>query len=181
MIEYPAQMTPEQAARNRRVIVWVAVIFVLVCISVSVWGFTVTRASRERARQTDAALRSVAWSILCYASSNNGAFPVSDAGIEVTTAGLAPAAGKPWPSSLDSAMGGLPPMALGTARNMIGISWGATADVVPNLNTKGLPSTFGTVETVNGWMAEYAKEKIRERAPGGASAPESNSAPGGGK
>jgi hypothetical protein len=72
-------------------------------------------------------------------------------------------------------------MALGTARNMIGISWGATADVVPNLNTKGLPSTFGTVETVNGWMAEYAKEKIRERAPGGVSVPESNSAPGGGK
>jgi hypothetical protein len=78
-------------------------------------------------------------------------------------------------------MGGLPPIALGTAQAMIGISWGATSDVVPNLNTKGLPSTFGTVDTVNGWMAEFAKAKIRERAPAGASAPESNSAPRGEK
>ena len=181
MNEYPPQMTPEQAARNRRVIVWVAVIFVLVCISVSVWGFMVTRTSRERAKQTDAALRSVAWSILCYASSNNGAFPTSDKAIEVSTAGVAPPTGKPWPSSYESAMGGLPPIALGTAQAMIGISWGATADVVPNLNTKGLPSTFGTVDTVNGWMAEFAKDKIRERAPAGATAPESNSAPRGEK
>ncbi|MEI6475639.1 MAG: hypothetical protein WCO75_09620 [Planctomycetota bacterium] len=182
MTEYPPQMTPEQAARNRRVILWVAVVFVLVCISVSVWGFTVTRASRERAKQTDSALRSVAWSILCYASSNNGAFPVSDAAIAVSTAGIAPPAGKPWPSSLDSAMGGLPPIAIVTAREMIGITWGATSDVVPNLNTKGLPSTFGTVETVNGWMAEYARENIRERGPKESesfvpSAPASNSAP----
>ncbi|MCX5639307.1 MAG: hypothetical protein NT059_00615 [Planctomycetota bacterium] len=182
MTEYPPQMTPEQAARNRRVILWVAVVFVLVCISVSVWGFTVTRASRERAKQTDSALRSVAWSILCYASSNDGAFPVADGAIAISTAGMAPPAGKPWPSSLDSAMGGLPPMAIGTAREIIGITWGATSDVVPNLNTKGLPSTFGTVETVNGWMAEYAREKIRERGQKESgsfvpSVPASNSAP----
>ena len=42
-----APLSPEQAARNRRIIVAIAVVFVLMSVSVFVWGMTIVRASRE--------------------------------------------------------------------------------------------------------------------------------------
>ena len=157
----PPPMTPELAARNRRVIVAVAVAFVLVSVGVSVWGYTVTRATRDRAVRTDAALRSVAWAVLCYASASGGAFPTSDGDLAAVPEGAAPAAGRPWPSSLESAMGGLPPMPLAEALGLVGVTWGAAAEVAPSLNTKGNPSSFGAVDAVNGWFAEYARDRAR--------------------
>lgn len=158
-------MTPEIAARNRRIIVAVAVAFVLVSVSVSVWGYTVTRATRDRAVRTDAALRSVAWAILCYAAANHGAFPTSDAAIAAVPADAAPPAGRPWPSSLESAMGGLRPVPPDEALLLVGVTWGAAPEVAPSLNTKGNPSSFGAVDAVNGWFAEYARDRARQ--PGG--------------
>jgi hypothetical protein len=43
----------------------------------------------------------------------------------------------------------------------IGITWGSGPDVAPNLNTNGKSSTRGTVDTVNGWIAEYARARAR--------------------
>ena len=160
MTEQRAPLTPEQAARNRRIIVVVAAVFVSVCIGVSVWGRMVVKESQQQAAVTDAALRSAAWSLLCYASSNGGAFPTSAAPLAAPAASLPPA-GKPWPSTQDAAMAGLPFVAFADAAATVGVTWGATPDVVPNLNTKGKPSTKGTVDAVNGWLAEYARDRMR--------------------
>ncbi|MBU6209867.1 MAG: hypothetical protein KGR22_08160 [Planctomycetes bacterium] len=155
-----APLSPEQAARNRRIIVAIAVVFVLMSVSVFVWGMTIVRASRDKARGTDAALRSVAWAVLCYASGNGGAFPTSDAALAAAPE-AGPPSGKPWPSTRDAAMGGLEPVALPEALRTVGITWGATPDVVPNINTKGNPSSKGMVDAVNGWLAEYARDRMR--------------------
>ena len=162
----PEPMTPELAARNRRIILVVAAVFVAMCVAIIIWSRVVTQESRAQARVTDAALRSVAWSILCYASSNGGAFPTSDAALMAGAAAAAsmPPAGKPWPSTQESALGGLAATPLAEAVKTVGITWGATPDVVPNLNTKGSPSTFGTEEAVNGWFAEYARDRMRSGA-----------------
>lgn len=159
-----APMTPEQAARNRRIIVLVAVVFVATCIGVTVWARVVVKGAQAEARVTDSALRSAAWAILCYANANDGAFPTSDAMLRAGGAGTAPDSGKPWPSTVDAAMGGLPAMEPADALARVGITWGATPEVAPNLNSKGKPTTFGTVEAVNGWLAEYAREKTRSDA-----------------
>ena len=85
----PEPMTPELAARNRRIILVVAAVFVAMCVAIIIWSRVVTQESRAQARVTDAALRSVAWSILCYASSNDGAFPTSDAALMAGSAAAA--------------------------------------------------------------------------------------------
>jgi hypothetical protein len=159
-----APLSPEQAARNRRIIVAIAAVFVLMSVSVFVWGMTIVRASRERAREADAALRSVAWAVLCYAHANGGAFPVADAALLAApeaAPGAGPPSGKPWPSTRDAALGGLPPVPVADALRTVGVTWGATPDVVPNINAKGSPTSFGTVEAVNGWLAEYARDRMR--------------------
>ncbi len=173
MIADPTRpLTQAEAARNRRVIVAIAVVFVIVSVAVFAWGLTVTQASRDKARRTDAALRTVAWALLCHAQANGGTFPIADGGLVEPAAGATLAAGKPWPSTRESALGGLEPVDLSDAREVVGITWGTTPDVVPNLNTKGNPSGKGTEAAVNGWLAEYARD--RARAP---SAPERSSTP----
>jgi hypothetical protein len=58
---------------------------------------------------------------------------------------------------------------------VVGITWGTTPDVVPNLNTKGNPSGKGTEAAVNGWLAEYARDRVRGGSP--AAAPERSKTP----
>jgi hypothetical protein len=162
MIADPTRpLSADEARRNRRIIVAIAVVFVLVSVSVFVWGLTVTRTSREAARETDAALRSVAWAVLCYAGQNGGQFPTSDAQLRAAAASPGPAAGKPWPSTLDAAMGGLEAIPAADALGKVGVTWGSSPEVAPDLNTGGRPSSFGTVDAVNGWLAEYARDRVR--------------------
>ena len=71
-------MTQQQIARNRRIIVLVAVVFVASSVGILLWAMNVVGSQRDRARGTDAALRSVAWAVLSYAAANDGAFPTSD-------------------------------------------------------------------------------------------------------
>lgn len=157
-----APMTPEQAARNRRIIVLVAAVFVATCIGVTVWARMVVKGAQAEARVTDSALRSAAWAILCYAQANDGAFPTSDAALVAGVPGTAPPGGKNWPSTVDNALGGLPAMDASEAVKRIGITWGGTADVVPNINSKGRPTTFGTVEAVNAWLTEFNRDRMRD-------------------
>ena len=179
MIADPTRpLSAEEATRNRRVIVAIAVVFVIVSVAVFAWGLTVTQASRDSARRTDAALRSVAWALLCHAQASGGAFPTADGVLVEPAPGTTLAAGKPWPSTRESALGGLQAMALADAREVVGITWGTTPDVVPNLNTKGNPSGKGTEAAVNGWLAEYARDRVRGgSAPAVPSAPERSSTP----
>ena len=157
-------MTQQQIARNRRIIVLVAVVFVASSVGILLWAMNVVGSQRDRARGTDAALRSVAWAVLSYAAANDGAFPTSDLALAGTgaDAGAAPPAGKPWPSSRESAMAGLPPVPVDEALRTVGVTWGVSPDVVPNLNSKGNPVSYGTVDAVNGWLAEYARDRMRD-------------------
>ena len=157
-------MTQQQIARNRRIIVLVAVVFVASSVGILLWAMNVVGSQRDRARGTDAALRSVAWAVLSYAAANDGAFPTSDLALAGAgaDAGAAPPAGKPWPSSRESAMAGLPPVPVDEALRTVGVTWGVSPDVVPNLNSKGNPVSFGTVDAVNGWLAEYARDRMRD-------------------
>ncbi|MBU3684192.1 MAG: hypothetical protein FGM39_09325 [Phycisphaerales bacterium] len=165
MIADPTRpLSADQARRNRRVIVAIAVVFVITSVAVFVWGLTVTQAARGKARDTDAALRTVAWAVLCYASANDGAFPVRDEQVALLDAATGPPTGGQWPSTRESALGGLAPMATRDAVSAIGITWGSGPDVAPNLNTNGKSSTRGTVDTVNGWIAEYARARARGEA-----------------
>ena len=176
MIADPTRpLSAEEAVRNRRIIVAIAVVFVIVSVAVFAWGLTVTQASRDTAKRTDAALRSVAWALLCHAQVNGGMFPITDGGLAEPAAGATLAAGKPWPSTRESALGGLEPVALADARQVVGITWGTTPDVVPNLNTKGNPSGKGTEAAVNGWLAEFARDRVRGGSP--AAAPERSKTP----
>ena len=179
MIADPTRpLSAEEATRNRRIIVAIAVVFVIVSVAVFAWGLTVTQASRDTAKRTDAALRSVAWALLCHAQANGGMFPTTDGGLAEPAAGATLAAGKPWPSTRESALGGLEPVALADARQVVGITWGTTPDVVPNLNTKGNPSGKGTEAAVNGWLAEFARDRVRGGTPAAApAAPERSKTP----
>jgi hypothetical protein len=178
MIADPTRpLSAEEATRNRRIIVAIAVVFVIVSVAVFAWGLTVTQASRDTAKRTDAALRSVAWALLCHAQANGGMFPITDGGLAEPAAGATLAAGKPWPSTRESALGGLEPVALADARQVVGITWGTTPDVVPNLNTKGNPSGKGTEAAVNGWLAEYARDRVRTGSPASPTAPQRSTAP----
>ena len=108
MIADPTRpLSAEEAVRNRRIIVAIAVVFVIVSVAVFAWGLTVTQASRDTAKRTDAALRSVAWALLCHAQANGGMFPITDGGLAEPAAGATLAAGKPWPSTREAALGGL--------------------------------------------------------------------------
>ena len=51
----PEPMTPELAARNRRIILVVAAVFVAMCVAIIIWSRVVTQESRAQARVTDAA------------------------------------------------------------------------------------------------------------------------------
>jgi hypothetical protein len=162
MIADPTRpLSPEQARRNRRVIVAIAVVFVISSVAVFAWGLTVTQKARDKARDTDSALRTVAWAVLCYASAHDGAFPVRDEQVASIDAEAGPPAGGQWPSTRESALGGLAPMPTRDAVAAIGITWGSGPDVAPNLNTNGRSSTRGTVDAVNGWIAEYARARAR--------------------
>ncbi len=161
-------MTPERAARNRRVIGVLAVLFVISCVAVFFWGFTVTAATRARAATTDAALRSMAWSILCYAGANGGVFPTGDAALEGVDARQGPLPTTGWPASREQAMEGkeyLAPAECGA----VGVTWPSGGPnpgfAAPMLNCKGNPSGFGTLDAVNAWLAEYARSRVAAKAP----------------
>jgi hypothetical protein len=156
-------VTPEMAAHNRRVILAVGIAFVVVSVAVFAWGLGVVEQTRARARAADQALRSMGWSILCHAAAHGGAFPTGDAALEGVDPSKGPLPAKGWPASRAEAMDGmewLPPAQCGA----IGVTWpsgGANPGfAAPQLVGKGSPSGFGTIETVNGWLAAYAQSRV---------------------
>ncbi len=148
----PEPMTPELAARNRRIILSIAVVFVITSIAVFAWGLGIVGKTRGRARAMDA-------------EANGGTFPTGEAALAGfdAAAAKAPAAGEGWPATREAAMDGLdwlPPAQCGG----VGATWpsgGANPGfAAPQLNSKGEPSGFGTLDTVNGWMAAYARARV---------------------
>ena len=159
----PLPPTPEQAARNRKIILVLAVAFAAVSTMVAVWGAMVTGQVRERAHATDAQLRSLGWTILCYAAANGGVFPTGEQALAQTDPTRGPAAGAGWPADRDAAMAGLaylPPAQCGS----VGVTWASGGAhpgfTAPALNANGMPSGLGTLDEVNGWLEAFARSRV---------------------
>lgn len=158
-----APMDPEQAARNRRIILAVGISFILVSLTVLVWGFFVTARQREVARSTDRALRSAAWTILCYAQQHEGQFPtdarqLDGVSVEAPTGGLA-TPGHDWPISLQQAMGGEEYVPFARAKELVSVTWPPHGGLAPVLGVRSNLSGRGTVEMVNQWITAFAQRR----------------------
>jgi hypothetical protein len=159
-----APLTPEQAAHNRKVIRVVAVVFVAVSLAVTVWGFMLVAQQREMASRTDRALRSTAWTILCYAAEHNGTFPTAaDQLAGVNTRQTFPQ-GKGWPPDSDTAVAEPPFMEMEEAGTLVTVTWPPHGNLAPVVGVKTNVSGIGTQQLVNSWLAEFAHAKVVDGA-----------------
>lgn len=161
----PRPPTPEEAARNRRIIRAVAVLFVAVSLFVFAWGYVVTAGTRERAQATDVALRSVGWAILGYAAQHEGRFPSKAAEFEAAAKGGQPAsvpAGEGWPSTQAAALEGSPAMDVAAAMGSVAVTWDPNGQLPPVLSVTSGVSGLGTVEMVNGWLTQFSQARSRQ-------------------
>jgi hypothetical protein len=159
-----APLDPAEAARNRRIIRTVAVVFVAVSLFVLFWGLWVVQGTRERAAESDAALRSMAWAILCYADRHEGAFPTGATALEqVDTSGTLPD-GVGWPRTQAAALEGKPGLSTQAAEALVDVVWPPRGDLPPVLVPRNGVSGFGTLELVNSWLREYAQFRAGNKA-----------------
>ena len=151
--------------------------FIVLAVGTFTWGFVVVEKVRVRAKETDGALRSVAWACLCYAQQNaqqkeSLLWPDSEATLiaaanawncqQIDSPTLA------WPQSVESAMDGTKaPANLTIALTMAGVKFSNDPQACPHLTAMGNPSGLDTLEVVNGWLTEYAKAQflISQSAP----------------
>ncbi len=149
--------------------------FIVLAVGTFTWGFFVVEKVRARAKETDGALRAVAWACLCYAQQNgqqsgqqsgqkqaSHLWPDSEATlITATSAGNCEKIDSPnsaWPATREAAMAGsTAPATLPLALGMAGVEFSKDPQACPHLTAKGNPSGLDTLEVVNGWLIEYAK------------------------
>lgn len=153
-------MDPQQAARNRRVIISISVAFVMVSLFVLVWGMFVTSGVRAQAAQADRALRSVGWAVLAYAQQHHGAFPTSDAALASADLGVTLPEGQGWPRTQQVALEGAAPMPLQEATGLLTVTWAPTSNLAPALAANGMATGIGTVDMVNEWIKSFARAQI---------------------
>jgi hypothetical protein len=155
-----APLDPAQAAHNRRVIVVVASIFVVVSLAVLVGGFFLVAGQRDMAQRTDRALRSTAWSILCYAAQHGGEFPTSQAQMDAARIQEPPEPGLGWPPNVQVAMLGEPFMPSAESAGLVAVTWPPHGNLAPVIGVRTNVSGIGTVELVNSWLREFAHTRI---------------------
>lgn len=138
--------------------------FIAVAIGTFVFGFFVVDKVRQRAKQTDGALRWTAWACLSYAQAA-GAWPSSQdallAAREAWTNDRLPVTDAPWPATREIAMAGMvaPPTAA-DAMEIAGLEFSGDPRDSPRINARGNPSGLDTLEVVNGWLTAYAKAQV---------------------
>lgn len=159
-----APLTPEQAAHNRKVIRLVAVVFVVVSLAVTVWGFMLVAQQRELASRTDRALRSTAWAVLCYAAEHDGVFPTSAEQLAGVNTKQKFPAGKAWPADVDVAIAEPPFMEMEEAAGLVTVTWPPHGNLAPVIGVKTNVSGFGTPQLVNSWLSEFAHAKVVDGA-----------------
>lgn len=163
-----APLDPAEAARNRKIIRSLAIIFVVVSLFVFFWGMFVVQGTRDRAQKSDAALRSMAWTVLCYASQNDGAFPTGAGALAAARAGEAIVDGLGWPSTQAAALEGGAFVPLVEAEEIVAVTWPPNHELPPVFSVKNGVSGFGTLDLANGWLKAFAK--ARGEAPSAAPA-----------
>lgn len=134
-------------------------IFAVLAAMSLVGGYLVVRESRARALKVDAALRVVAWGLLCYAHEER-AWPASAESLDAWAAGRmccvsAGVAGDDgWPRAAPEDCSQL---SVQKALAAVTVSIDPAGEGPPKLSGGGKPSSVGTLETVNGWIAARAK------------------------
>ncbi len=154
----------QQFPGSKRAAKFLFTAFLLTAVAAFIWGFFVANKVRARAKQTDCALRSIAWACLCYVQQGDRSWPDSEASL------LGPGASQdgswtcesiavqsePWPSTREAAMAGLaPPATLTEALKMGGLEFSKNSSDAPHVNARGNPSGLDTLTTVNAWLTSY--------------------------
>ncbi len=163
MSDGPALPTPEEAARSRRIVVGFLAFFVIAAIGTTIFGFQVVARVKATARESDAALRSVAWSLLVAADS--GGFPASEASLgadpeAVRLDGVLARDPSGWPVTRAEATADEVEMPLAQALKIVEVSWPPEPDLPPVLSVGGRPSGLvedgPTIDHVNRWLRAAA-------------------------
>lgn len=156
--------------------------FVLSGIGVTIFGFQVVARVKATARESDAALRTVAWSLISAADAG-GAFPTDsevlatsvlagERGPEDPLDGPLALETSDWPTTRQAAMAEFTPMPLGEALEIVEVAWPPTPDLPPVLSVGGRPSGLvadgPTIDHVNRWIRAAA---ARLANPAGEAAP----------
>ena len=140
--------------------------FIVLAVGTFTWGFFVAEKVRARAKETDGALRSVAWACLCYAQQKEShLWPDSEATLIAATSAWncekIDSPNSPWPATREAAMAGTTaPASLTLALGMAGVQFSSDPQACPHLTAMGNPSGLDTLEVVNGWLTEYAKAQF---------------------
>lgn len=167
---------PQQALRNRRLLILFIAFFVVSSIGVTIYGFYVVDRVKTQAKRSDVALRLRAWSILSVADAT-GAFPVDaeqadqrldqasfdgvlSAAVETDDSGDFSLAGTGIPTTLVEALSGSMPERFVMNSDVVGeiveVSWDPEGRLPPALSVSGRPSGLvaggTTLELVNSWL-----------------------------
>jgi hypothetical protein len=165
----PPPPTPEEAARSRRIVIGFLVVFVIAAIGTTIFGFQVVARVKASARESDAALRTVAWSLLVAA--DRGGFPNSREALEADSdvARLDGVLGREpadWPVSRAEAIADTADPGLSRALEIVEVSWPPEPDLPPVLSVGGRPSGLvedgPTIDHVNRWLRAAAARLASE-------------------
>ena len=138
---------------------WTIVALALVpVVGMTIFAWNMVDGVRANAAETDARLRTLAWSCLAYADAFGG-YPMSEAELRAFTVPDALAtAGDGYPGTRAAA--GATHVALDPILESIEVEWPMARDVQPILRSRGLPTLKGTAPTVGQWLYAMA-ERVR--------------------
>jgi hypothetical protein len=172
VIDEPVPPTPEEAARSRRIVLGFLAFFVIAAIGTTYFGFQVVARVKAAARESDTALRTVAWHLLVTADQTG--FPASPEGLDVDPDverldGMLAREPDGWPDTRAAAMTGPGeplPMGLDRALTIVEVSWPPQPDLPPVLSVGGRPSGLvedgPTIDHVNRWLRAAAARLASE-------------------
>lgn len=174
----PSHPTPEEARRARRVLIGFMTFFAIAAIGTTIFGFQVVARVKATARESDAALRTVAWSLLAVADST-GAFPTTPEDLVIASgppvterlAGPLDRVAAEWPMTRAAAMADLDPLPIADALGIVEVAWPPTPDLPPVLSVGGRPSGLvedgPTIDHVNRWLRTAATSLDSSGSSGG--------------
>ncbi len=167
---------PQQAQRNRRLLLLFITFFVVSAIGVTIYGFVVVDRVKTQAKRSDVALRLRAWSILSIADAT-GAFPSDETqaderldqpslvdalskGVQTDDSDDFSLAGTAIPSTRAEALSGSMAEQFVMNADVVGeiveVSWDPEGRLPPVLSVSGRPSGLvaggTTLELVNIWL-----------------------------
>ncbi|MSQ91232.1 MAG: hypothetical protein EXS01_07575 [Phycisphaerales bacterium] len=160
----------QQFPGSRRTAKVLFVIFIIVAVGSFLWGFFVVERVRERAKETDGALRSIAFACLCYAQQGDHHWPDSEEALSgaaspwdcailatVSTAAAIPA----WPPTREAALAGMvAPRTAAEALKIAGLEFSKNPADPPRVHARGNPSGLDTLTIVNDWLAKYQSSQV---------------------